>query len=61
MRAVTQVKIDESWYQKPPAIRERLAAGGIVVRREGKTLYVAFAREADFPGFVLPKGGVDEG
>ena len=61
MRAVTPVKIDETWYQKPPAIRERLAAGGIVVRREGKTLYVAFAREADFPGFVLPKGGVDEG
>ena len=61
MRAVTQVKIDESWYQKPPAIRERVAAGGVVVRREGGRLYVAFAREADFPGFVLPKGGVDVG
>ena len=61
MPAVTQVKIDESWYHKPPAIRERIAAGGVVVRRKGATLYVAFAREADFPGFVLPKGGVDEG
>src|SRR5687768_11454496 len=61
MPAVTQVKIDESWYHKPPAIRERPAAGGVVVRRDGAKLYVAFAREADFPGYVLPKGGVDEG
>jgi ADP-ribose pyrophosphatase YjhB (NUDIX family) len=55
------VKIDETWYRKPPAIRERLAAGGVVVRRDGPKLYVAFAREADFPGYVLPKGGVDDG
>ena len=55
------VKIDESWYVKPAAIRERAAAGGVVVRREDGRLLVAFAREADFAGFVMPKGGVDEG
>jgi 8-oxo-dGTP pyrophosphatase MutT (NUDIX family) len=59
--SVKQVKIDESWYRKPEAIKERAAAGGIVVRHEGDNLYVAFAREWDFPGYVLPKGGVDPG
>jgi 8-oxo-dGTP pyrophosphatase MutT (NUDIX family) len=61
MRPVQQVKIDESWYRKPAGIKERPAAGGIVVRREGQTIYVAFAREWDFAGYVLPKGGVDPG
>ena len=55
------VKIDESWYSKPDGIKERMAAGGVVVRREGATIHIAFAREWDYPGYVLPKGGVDPG
>ena len=61
MRRVKRVKIDESWYRRPKGVVERPAAGGVVVRRDGATLYVAFARESDFPGYVLPKGGVDSG
>ncbi len=50
--------IDSSWYQCPDDIRQRTSAGGIIVRPARKKLWVAFAREADFPLYVLPKGGV---
>ncbi|MBT6146000.1 MAG: NUDIX hydrolase [Gemmatimonadetes bacterium] len=55
--------IDDSWYERPPGIPERLAAGGVVVRREGDRLLVALARELDPapPSWVLPKGGIDPG
>ena len=53
--------IDSSWYQQPPGIRQRTSAGGIIVRPTHKKLWVAFAREADFPLYVLPKGGVKNG
>jgi ADP-ribose pyrophosphatase YjhB (NUDIX family) len=53
--------IDHTWYTRIPSARERNASGGVVVRKQGKKLLVAFAREANFPQFVLPKGGVDRG
>ena len=55
------MKIDHTWYCKPCGIRERLTAGGVVVRRAPEGLLVALAREIELDGWVLPKGGVDPG
>lgn len=59
------IVIDDTWYRRLPAAKERIAAGGIVLRQEDQRVYLALARElalvreADFPQFVLPKGEVD--
>ena len=53
--------IDESWYQRPEGTPERIASGGVVVRVSGDETFVAFTREGDTQGFVLPKGGVEPG
>jgi len=53
--------IDDSWYSRPPGIRERQGAGGIVVRLEGGRLLVALVRGDGLTGHLLPKGGVDPG
>ena len=53
--------IDATWYTRPAGVPDRISAGGVVVREEGGRVYVALAREADFPGYVLPKGGVEAG
>ena len=55
------MKIDESWYRKPPRIPEHTAAGGIVVRPLNAQLVVALIREGGQPGYVLPKGHVEPG
>ena len=57
--------IDESWYTRPESgVRERLAAGGIIVRKDnaGK-LWIALTTGEDLKGdaYILPKGGVDKG
>jgi ADP-ribose pyrophosphatase YjhB (NUDIX family) len=56
------VPIDASWYIRPPGVRTRTSAGGVVARlgADGR-VRVALAREADFPEYVLPKGGVRRG
>jgi 8-oxo-dGTP pyrophosphatase MutT (NUDIX family) len=55
--------VDSSWYRRPAGVRDRFAAGGVVVRRQAKRTLVALAREADpaHVGYVIPKGGVDAG
>jgi 8-oxo-dGTP pyrophosphatase MutT (NUDIX family) len=59
--------IDENWYQRPEAMtRERISAGGVVVRLDRGNLLVRMVREREkdlgaFEGYVLPKGGVDPG
>ena len=53
--------IDDSWYERPPDTCERVTAGGVVARLKGPLLLVALAREADYPEYVLPKGGVEAG
>jgi ADP-ribose pyrophosphatase YjhB (NUDIX family) len=53
--------IDRTWYQRLPNVRERTSAGGIVGRLEGDRVLIALAREADWPQFILPKGGVEAG
>jgi 8-oxo-dGTP pyrophosphatase MutT (NUDIX family) len=53
--------IDETWYQRPPGIRERRGAGGVVVRWENDRLLVALVRGDGLPDYLLPKGGVEAG
>jgi len=53
--------IDGGWYQRPPDLPERVAAGGIVARLEDDRPVIALVRERDLPDFVLPKGGVEPG
>jgi ADP-ribose pyrophosphatase YjhB (NUDIX family) len=53
--------IDETWYQRPPNVPTRIDAGGVVARLEDGRVLVALAREADWPLFILPKGGVEVG
>jgi 8-oxo-dGTP pyrophosphatase MutT (NUDIX family) len=55
--------IDQTWYVRPANVKERVSAGGVIVRRaaSGSGLDVALAREGDFASYVLPKGGVEDG
>jgi len=49
--------VDDSWYTRPEGMRDRISAGGVVVRLERGVLLIALAIEVGVPGFVLPKGG----
>ena len=53
--------IDSTWYEQPPGVRERIAAGGVVARREGERTFVVLTREKARPDYILPKGGVERG
>ena len=53
--------IDNSWYIRPKGLRERHAAGGVVVRRDGNQVLLALAREKGYTDYVLPKGHVEAG
>lgn len=55
------MKINESWYQKPEGISERICAGGVVARCEGNQVLVGFAREKGYRDYVLPKGHMEVG
>jgi 8-oxo-dGTP pyrophosphatase MutT (NUDIX family) len=55
------LKIDESWYQKPDDIALRTSSGGVVCRIQDDQVWVALAREESYQMYVLPKGGVEEG
>lgn len=50
--------IDATWYTRPPNVKDRTSAGGVVVRRDGSRLLVALTREQGISEWVLPKGGV---
>ncbi len=55
------MKIDESWYQRPPNAPESVSAGGVIVRWEEGYLQLALVREEGLPDFILPKGSVEAG
>ena len=54
--------IDETWYTRPEGVKDRLSAGGIVVRvdDDGDVL-LALVREGDWAPYILPKGGIERG
>ncbi len=53
--------IDESWYTRSEGLPERVSAGGVVVRIERGNVFAALVHEKGCSGYVLPKGGVEEG
>ena len=53
--------IDESWYKRPPGVRDRTSAGGIVTRIVDGQIHVALVGEIGLTERVLPKGGVEPG
>ncbi len=55
------MKIDKSWYIKPPGIAEHISCGGVVVRNEGDLIMVALVTEPGFNEYILPKGHVESG
>jgi ADP-ribose pyrophosphatase YjhB (NUDIX family) len=55
------MKIDGSWYKRPPKIALRTSAGGVIVRIEQGKAYIALVNEKPFEIYVLPKGGVEQG
>jgi bis(5'-nucleosidyl)-tetraphosphatase len=55
------MKIDQSWYIKPPGIAEHISCGGVVVRRQGNRILTALVRERHHKRYVLPKGHLEKG
>jgi 8-oxo-dGTP pyrophosphatase MutT (NUDIX family) len=53
--------IDESFYHKPPGIKESLAAGGVVARLENGQVLIALVREGELLDYILPKGSLEPG
>ena len=53
---------DDIYYVKPPGIRTRTGAGGVVARLEpAANVLVALIRPPHSSHYILPKGGVDAG
>jgi ADP-ribose pyrophosphatase YjhB (NUDIX family) len=55
------LRIDQSWYVKPPGIAEHTSCGGVVVRKVGDRILVALVTEPGFKEYILPKGHVESG
>lgn len=56
--------IDASWYERPPGVKDRVSAGGVVARVAPGTesgVLIALVGIAGVSGFILPKGGVEAG
>lgn len=54
--------IDHTWYERPPGVRDRSSAGGVVARLDaGGRALVALVREQEYPQYVLPKGALEPG
>jgi 8-oxo-dGTP pyrophosphatase MutT (NUDIX family) len=49
------------YYRKPPDVKHRTGAGGVVARVEGGRILVALIRDKGDREYVLPKGGVEHG
>jgi ADP-ribose pyrophosphatase YjhB (NUDIX family) len=48
--------VDESWYIKPPGVREDISAGGVVMRMEAGRCLVALVAQDALSHYFLPKG-----
>lgn len=58
--------VDDRWYHRPEGLRERVSAGGVVVRVAGGAVLAGLVRErnddlVELDGYVLPKGGLEPG
>ncbi len=59
----SRTRVDASWYARPAGFRDRVGAGGAVVRRADAGLLIALVKEVELGDdhYVLPKGGVEPG
>jgi len=55
------VKIDKSWYIRPPGVAKHTSCGGVVARRDGNDILVALVTEPGFREYILPKGHLEPG
>ena len=46
---------------KPEGIREKVTAGGLVIRREGEKILIALIHEGKVSKLAIPKGTVEKG
>ena len=52
--------ITSSHYLRPPGVPRRRAAGGVVVRGDGRTIYILLTRDKGKSRYILPKGGTEK-
>jgi ADP-ribose pyrophosphatase YjhB (NUDIX family) len=55
------VKIDRSWYVRPPGTAAHTSCGGVVIRKDGDRIMVALVTEPGFGEYILPKGHLEPG
>lgn len=55
------MRIDDSWYHRPPGVAAHDSAGAVVVRVDGDRILVALQREGPRRAYTLPKGHVEDG
>lgn len=52
---------DKSYYKKNPKLKERISAGGVIIRKNNSELLIGLIRDSNYNDYLLPKGGVEEG
>lgn len=55
------MKIDSSWYTRPPHVLAGTSAGGITVRLEKGQPLIALVKEEPYAVYILPKGRLEPG
>lgn len=53
--------VDPSYYIKPKNAETRIGAGGVILRNENDRLLICLLKSEGHEGYLLPKGGVEEG
>lgn len=48
--------VDDSWYIKPPGVREDVSSGGVVMRVEAGRTLIALVTQDGLSHYFLPKG-----
>ena len=55
------MRIDHSWYVRPPGVSEQVSCGGVIARKDGGAVLIALIGEHGMPEHVLPKGHLEPG
>jgi 8-oxo-dGTP diphosphatase len=53
--------VDESFYVRPPGVKDRTSAGGVVVRVDGGQILVGLTTIGTMGHYLIAKGGVKRG
>jgi 8-oxo-dGTP pyrophosphatase MutT (NUDIX family) len=57
----TMATAPDWYYKKPPNVKHRTGAGGVVARIDAGRILIALIRDRGDHEYVLPKGGVEMG